>query len=184
MVGAIVGDFFFKQGEPGIGVLIDNYRSRLRAPELFASIVLASLRALSSPVSSAGLSNRVVDRWYRNNPPDTPPRFLTGHLFPAQAIWETWPSAHCTGVSRYVGMAAIAATVAAATVACSSDDSSAGSATPAPSARSTCPRCAPPRSSCRPTGHPSEHGHLYQLLGPDAKIDAGAKKVVGPLFWR
>lgn len=28
----------------------------------------------------------------------------------------------------------------------------------------------------------AEHGHLYQLLGPDPKIDASAKKVVGPLF--
>lgn len=28
----------------------------------------------------------------------------------------------------------------------------------------------------------AEHGHLYQLLGPDPKIDANAKKVVGPLF--
>ncbi|WP_267625855.1 ABC transporter substrate-binding protein [Gordonia sputi] len=30
----------------------------------------------------------------------------------------------------------------------------------------------------------AEHGHLYQLLGPNPKIDASAKKVVGPLFDR
>ncbi|MGN0099486.1 MAG: ABC transporter substrate-binding protein [Dietzia sp.] len=28
----------------------------------------------------------------------------------------------------------------------------------------------------------AEHGHIYDLLGPDPKVDAGAKKVVGPLF--
>lgn len=28
----------------------------------------------------------------------------------------------------------------------------------------------------------AEHGHIYDLLGPDPQIDAGAKKVVGPLF--
>lgn len=30
----------------------------------------------------------------------------------------------------------------------------------------------------------AEHGHLYQLLGPNAKIDAEKKRVVGPLFDR
>jgi len=30
----------------------------------------------------------------------------------------------------------------------------------------------------------AEHGHLYQLLGPDAKINAGNKRAVGPLFDR
>ena len=29
MIGAIVGDFFFRQGEPGIGAQIDVYRQRL-----------------------------------------------------------------------------------------------------------------------------------------------------------
>ncbi|MDV8001504.1 ABC transporter substrate-binding protein [Rhodococcus sp. IEGM 1408] len=28
----------------------------------------------------------------------------------------------------------------------------------------------------------AEHGHIYELLGPDPKIDAGAKKASGPLF--
>ena len=65
VVGAIVGDFFFKQGEPGIGVLIDNYRSRLQAPELFASIVLASLLGIVFFWFFGWLSNRIVGRWYR-----------------------------------------------------------------------------------------------------------------------
>ena len=65
VVGAIVGDFFFKQGEPGIGVLIDNFRSRLQAPELFASIVLASLLGIVFFWFFGWLSNRVVGRWYQ-----------------------------------------------------------------------------------------------------------------------
>ena len=28
----------------------------------------------------------------------------------------------------------------------------------------------------------AEHGHIYDLLGPDPVVDAGAKKVTGPLF--
>jgi NitT/TauT family transport system permease protein len=31
VIGAIVGDFFFKQGDPGIGILIDRYQSRLQS---------------------------------------------------------------------------------------------------------------------------------------------------------
>ncbi|MCR5979267.1 ABC transporter permease subunit [Gordonia jinghuaiqii] len=65
VVGAIVGDFFFKQGSPGIGILIDNYRSRLQAEELFASIVLASLLGVVVFWLFGWLGNRVVGRWYQ-----------------------------------------------------------------------------------------------------------------------
>lgn len=65
VVGAVVGDFFFKQGSPGIGILIDNYRSRLQAPELFASIVLASLLGVAVFWFFGWLGNRVVGRWYQ-----------------------------------------------------------------------------------------------------------------------
>ncbi|MDG4663724.1 ABC transporter permease [Mycobacterium sp. 236(2023)] len=64
VVGAIVGDFFFKQGDPGIGILIDNYRSRLQAPELFASIILASLLGVAVFWFFGWLGKRVVGRWY------------------------------------------------------------------------------------------------------------------------
>lgn len=43
VIGAIVGDFFFKQGEPGIGILIDVYRQRLQSEQLFAAVILSSL---------------------------------------------------------------------------------------------------------------------------------------------
>ena len=43
VIGAIVGNFFFKQGEPGIGTLLDVYRARLQSDDLFAAIILASL---------------------------------------------------------------------------------------------------------------------------------------------
>ncbi len=46
VVGAIVGDFFFRQGEPGIGRLIDNYLSALETQQLFAAIILSSLLGL------------------------------------------------------------------------------------------------------------------------------------------
>lgn len=64
VVGAIVGDFFFKQGTPGIGVLLDNYRSRLQSPELFAAIILASLLGVVVFLIFGWIGNRVVGRWY------------------------------------------------------------------------------------------------------------------------
>jgi hypothetical protein len=80
-------------------------------------------------------------------------------------------------------MAAIAATVAAATVACGSDDSSAGSGYTGTVGKVDLSKVCPAKIVVQTDWAPeSEHGHLYQLLGPDAKIDAGAKKVVGPLF--
>ncbi|MXP21312.1 ABC transporter permease subunit [Gordonia sp. HNM0687] len=66
VVGAIVGDFFFKQGNPGIGILIDNYRSRLQSEELFASIILASLLGVAVFWFFGWLGNRVVGRWYQH----------------------------------------------------------------------------------------------------------------------
>lgn len=43
VIGAIVGDYFFKQGDPGIGILIDLYRSRLQTPQMFGAVILSSL---------------------------------------------------------------------------------------------------------------------------------------------
>ncbi|MBB1009517.1 ABC transporter permease [Dietzia sp. SLG510A3-3B2-2] len=64
VVGAIVGDFFFKQGDPGIGILIDTFRARLQSPELFASIILASLLGVAVFLFFGLLSRKVVGRWY------------------------------------------------------------------------------------------------------------------------
>ena len=43
VVGSVVGDFFFKQGDAGIGVLIDLYRARLQSAQLFGAALAASL---------------------------------------------------------------------------------------------------------------------------------------------
>jgi hypothetical protein len=51
VIGAIVGDFFFQQGEVGMGVLIDHYRARLQSEQLFAAVILA---ACSSGVGDTG----------------------------------------------------------------------------------------------------------------------------------
>lgn len=47
VVGAIVGDFFFRQGDPGIGRLIDDFLGELETQQLFAAIILSSLLGLA-----------------------------------------------------------------------------------------------------------------------------------------
>jgi NitT/TauT family transport system permease protein len=64
VIGAIVGDLFFKQGDPGLGILIDNYRARLQSPELFMAIILASLLGVAVFLFFGWLGKRVVGAWY------------------------------------------------------------------------------------------------------------------------
>ena len=64
VTGAIVGDFFFRQGQPGLGILIDLYRARLASEQLFAAIVLSSLLGLAAFWLFGLLSRRLVGRWH------------------------------------------------------------------------------------------------------------------------
>jgi NitT/TauT family transport system permease protein len=64
VIGAIVGDFFFRQGEPGLGKLIDNYRSRLESEKLFGAIILSSLLGLVVFWVFGLIGNRVVGAWH------------------------------------------------------------------------------------------------------------------------
>jgi NitT/TauT family transport system permease protein len=64
VVGAVVGDFFFKQGDAGIGVLIDLYRARLQSEQLFGAAILACLLGVVA-FAAFGLLNRMVTGgWY------------------------------------------------------------------------------------------------------------------------
>ena len=64
VVGAIVGDFFFRRGTPGIGALLSNYTSRLQGAELLAAIIAASLFGVAI-FGLFGLIGRLaVGRWY------------------------------------------------------------------------------------------------------------------------
>jgi NitT/TauT family transport system permease protein len=63
VIGAVVGDFFFRQGEPGIGTLIDLYRSRLQSELLFAAVGLSSLLGLAVFLGFGALARRVTS-WH------------------------------------------------------------------------------------------------------------------------
>ena len=64
VVGAIVGDFFFQRGTPGIGALISKFGARLQSPELFASILVASLFGVVVYLFFQWLGRRAVGKWY------------------------------------------------------------------------------------------------------------------------
>jgi NitT/TauT family transport system permease protein len=73
VIGAIVADFFFKQGEPGIGILIDLYRSRLQSEQMFAAIIVSSLLGVVVFWFFGFLARRVVGAWHQSarNPTGT-----------------------------------------------------------------------------------------------------------------
>jgi NitT/TauT family transport system permease protein len=72
VVGSVVGDFFFKQGDAGIGVLIDLYRARLQSEQLFGAALAASLLGVLA-FWLFGLINRLVTSgWYGSTAYDRP----------------------------------------------------------------------------------------------------------------
>ncbi len=67
VIGAIVGDYFFRPGEPGIGALISNYQSRLQSPELFAAIIFACLLGVLIFLVFGWISRAAVGKWYEES---------------------------------------------------------------------------------------------------------------------
>jgi NitT/TauT family transport system permease protein len=67
VVGAIVGDFFFRQGEPGVGRLIDDYRARLQSEQLFAAVGLSSLLGLLVFWGFGFLGRLLVGAWHESH---------------------------------------------------------------------------------------------------------------------
>ena len=63
VVGSTVGDFFFKQGEAGIGQLISLYSTQLESERLYAAVIVASLLGVVIFVLVGFLNDRIVGRW-------------------------------------------------------------------------------------------------------------------------
>ena len=66
VIGAIVADFFFKQGNPGIGILIDRYQSRLQSEQMVGAILLSSLLGIVVFWFFGFLARRVVGGWHES----------------------------------------------------------------------------------------------------------------------
>lgn len=65
VVGAVVGDFFYRQGQPGLGVLIDVYQARLASEQMFGAVLLASLLGLAV-FWFFGLLARFAGSWHES----------------------------------------------------------------------------------------------------------------------
>ena len=65
VIGAIVGEFFFRASERGLGNLIDFYRQKLWGPQIFAALILSSLLALTYFLIFGWLRKIIVGKWYQ-----------------------------------------------------------------------------------------------------------------------
>jgi NitT/TauT family transport system permease protein len=69
VIGAIVGDFFFRQGEPGIGRLLDIYRAQLQSAQLLTAIIFSSLLGLAVFWLFGVIGHAVTKSWHESAGP-------------------------------------------------------------------------------------------------------------------
>ncbi|MET0147017.1 MAG: ABC transporter permease [Ilumatobacteraceae bacterium] len=66
VIGAVVGELFFRQGGKGIGILMDEYRGRGQWPQTYGALVLSSLLGVAVFMFFGWLSNLVIGRWHES----------------------------------------------------------------------------------------------------------------------
>jgi len=64
VVGAVVGDFFFTQGEPGLGQLINLDASQLQYERMYGAVILAMALGIVVYLAVAALERRVIGKWH------------------------------------------------------------------------------------------------------------------------
>lgn len=64
VVGAVVGDFFFRQGEPGLGRMINLYQNSTEYEQMYGAVVMSALLGIVVFVMFGWLGRRVVGNWH------------------------------------------------------------------------------------------------------------------------
>lgn len=64
VIGAIVGDFFFGRGDPGIGQLLQRYANRLMGEQLLAAIIMSSILGVVVFQLFGWLQSWVIGAWH------------------------------------------------------------------------------------------------------------------------
>lgn len=64
VIGAIVGEFFFRQGTPGLGRLLDLYRARLQSDLLMSTLLFCCLLGIAVFVAVGMIGNRLTRSWF------------------------------------------------------------------------------------------------------------------------
>ena len=64
VIGAVVGELFFRKGGKGIGILMEQYRSRTLWPQTYGALILSSILGILVFVFFGWLSRLVIGRWH------------------------------------------------------------------------------------------------------------------------
>jgi NitT/TauT family transport system permease protein len=64
VIGAIVGDFFFGRGDPGIGQLLQRYANRLMGEQLLAAIIMSSLLGVVVFQLFGWIQMKAIGQWH------------------------------------------------------------------------------------------------------------------------
>lgn len=64
VVGAVVGDFFFTQGDPGLGQMINLDASQLQYERMYTEVILAMLLGIGAYLLVAFTEKRVIGKWH------------------------------------------------------------------------------------------------------------------------
>jgi NitT/TauT family transport system permease protein len=64
VVGAVVGDFFFRQGEPGIGRLINTYQNSNETEQLYGAVIMSAALGIIVFWFFGFLGRRIVGHWH------------------------------------------------------------------------------------------------------------------------
>ena len=67
VIGAVVGDTFFRQGKPGIGQLIDRFRASNSYEQMYGSVILTALLGITVFWFFGWLANRIVGHWHESS---------------------------------------------------------------------------------------------------------------------
>ena len=67
VIGAIVGDTFFRRGQPGLGNLISVYASRVQTAELYAAVITSALLGVVIFLVFGLIGKLAVGRWYTSS---------------------------------------------------------------------------------------------------------------------
>ncbi len=65
VIGAVVGEQFFREGDkPGIGIVIEQFRQKLRFPQVYGGLMVAALLGIAVFFLFGLLGKLVVGKWY------------------------------------------------------------------------------------------------------------------------
>ena len=64
VIGAIVGDFFFGRGDPGIGQLLQRYANRLMGEQLLAAIIMSSILGVLVFQLFGWIQSKAIGAWH------------------------------------------------------------------------------------------------------------------------